>query len=485
MSGFGTGGNFGSQPQQPFGSAGFGAPSGFGGGFAPPANSSPQAFNNAFGSTGGFGNTAGFGQPASQQPGSGPIVFGSSSNVVPSFGSSQPVQGNSGFGQENTASGFGQASGGFSSSPFGGSSAQQGFTASGFGNTGSYSNTGASPFGGAPSHPPSSFQTPNAGNSVRNPFGGSSVGQSSQNPFGSTSGNTAMSFGASSSLMPSVSDKPFGQKDNKSRSTRPPSGMSPFGVASRMIDSEEMEDAPAPATNLPFGTPVNVASSKTRGPPTKLPDTNLRWQTSAVDDDVETSKQDLLAKLKAKKDRLMRLAEKKNKAKSINEGASLNPNAPVFEPSKVSENNSLAEKNAVRFAGATNQATRALMPSELAGASVDYASLRVEGRGDRENLMNAVSLVGTCTYMCPDEELLRRERENDIQLLEIPLPGKLHPSDWTLRNTVVKRFRRSAADYKLDVPEWVRPPEVLETVCGYLEEWVMVSSKSSKSWPAI
>jgi hypothetical protein len=37
----------------------------------------------------------------------------------------------------------------------------------------------------------------------------------------------------------------------------------------------------------------------------------------------------------------------------------------------------------------------------------------------------------------------------------------------------VKRFRRSAADFKLDVPEWVRPPDVLERVCGYLEEWIM------------
>ena len=121
------------------------------------------------------------------------------------------------------------------------------------------------------------------------------------------------------------------------------------------------------------------------------------------------------------------------------------------------------------------------MPKDLIaqeGAS-NYASLRVEGRGDREDLDKAVALVGTCPYYCPDEELLRRERESDIQLLETPMPGKLHPADWTLRDTVVKRFRRSAADYKLDVPEWVRPPDVLEQVCGYLEEWVMVSCWSA------
>lgn len=42
-----------------------------------------------------------------------------------------------------------------------------------------------------------------------------------------------------------------------------------------------------------------------------------------------------------------------------------------------------------------------------------------------------------------------------------------------LLKTAVKRFRRSAADFKLDIPELVRPPSVLERTCGYLEEWVM------------
>jgi hypothetical protein len=463
MSGFG--GGFGSQ--QPFGSSNFGAAPGFGGGFATnPTNASPPTSNPAYGSAGGFSSAPAFGQPAvPQQPGA--IAFGVSPNVIPSFNNSQPFQGTSGLGQSVNFSGFGPATSNFNSSQFPqqSSSNQQGF---------SNSNIGASPFGTTTSHPPSSFQTPSSGNSAGNPFGG--MVPPSHNPFGSVSGGTTMSFGASSSLMPS--GPRFGKNNEKKSRSNAPFGMSPFGIASRMRDNEEiMEDEPAPATNLPFGTPVSVGSSKTRNPPAKSTIVKEQNQMSSIQDDVETSKQDLLAKLKAKKDKLMRLAEKKNKAKSNNDGTTLNPNATVFEPRNKPEeqNNSLAEKNAVRFAGATNQATRALMPSELAGAAVDYASLRVEGRKDRENLENAVSLVGTCTFMCPDEELLRRERESDIQLLEIPLPGKLHPSDWTLRNTVVKRFRRSAADYKLDVPEWVRPPAVLERVCSYLEEWVMVS----------
>ena len=89
------------------------------------------------------------------------------------------------------------------------------------------------------------------------------------------------------------------------------------------------------------------------------------------------------------------------------------------------------------------------------------------------------SLIGTCAYMCPDEELLNRQKENDIQLLEILCKKNnnkniaIHPPHWTLRDTVVKRFRRTAADFKLDIPELVRNPKVLELTCSYLEEWVM------------
>mmetsp|Transcript_16844 Transcript_16844/g.24925 ORF Transcript_16844/g.24925 Transcript_16844/m.24925 type:complete len:1444 (+) Transcript_16844:2-4333(+) len=93
-------------------------------------------------------------------------------------------------------------------------------------------------------------------------------------------------------------------------------------------------------------------------------------------------------------------------------------------------------------------------------------------RADAVVLEDATDLIGTCPQMCPSEEMTRREAEQDIQLLETLHPS-LHPPDWTLVKTTVKRFRRSAADYKLNVPEWVRPPHVLEQTCAYLEEWIM------------
>ncbi len=203
-----------------------------------------------------------------------------------------------------------------------------------------------------------------------------------------------------------------------------------------------------------------------------------------------TEKVNELAQLQAK----IAAKKKKIEEKKLREAAAavaaptgLRATATPFAPTTTTttttttdlDTSAVAQRNAIRFAESNDTTTRSQLPSDLldapsAAAIAAQTALRnAGGGGGREHLENAVSLVGTCWYMCPDEELLRREREGDIQLLERP-DGQIHPASWTLRDTMVKRFRRSAADYKLDVPEWIRPPDVLEKVCGYLEEWVMV-----------
>lgn len=214
---------------------------------------------------------------------------------------------------------------------------------------------------------------------------------------------------------------------------------------------------------------------------------------------IEEKKRLLQAKLEEKKKRMLekqRQQQNRSPTQSDDEGngspspppPSLNPDAKSFVPSSSSsqDQKSLAERNALRFGDQANERSKThdMLPPEMRAkvegsapasrASAGDSTSEQQGTSGREELDDAKSLEGTCEFFCPDEELLRRERESDIQQLEIPMPGKLHPTGWTLRNTAVKRFRRSAADYKLDVPEWVRPPDVLERVCGYLEEWVMV-----------
>jgi hypothetical protein len=178
-------------------------------------------------------------------------------------------------------------------------------------------------------------------------------------------------------------------------------------------------------------------------------------------------KKRLEAQLEEKKKKL--LASKLKKSQAAKKSSGLNASATPFvpgggfspattpPPDEASSNTNLAERNAQRFS-AQNQdnAVRSMLPSDLKARAENedndvgntYVTASDKNRAD---LGTAKSLVGTCKYMCPDDELLRREREGDIQQLEIPQPGTLHPAHWTLRDTAVKRFRRSAADYKLDV----------------------------------
>jgi hypothetical protein len=190
---------------------------------------------------------------------------------------------------------------------------------------------------------------------------------------------------------------------------------------------------------------------------------------ATTNDESKMAEEDLKAKIQAKKKKLAELKRRKEAAATSRAEFVLNADAPSFVPG---ESMSLADRNATRFAVKPSTITH--LPDDLKNREDVASAYKEEGPEATQDIENAVSLVGTCQHMCPDDELLRRQREGDIQLLETPQPGTIHPKDWTLRETAVKRFRRSAADYKLDVPEWIRPPDVLEMVCGYLEEWVMV-----------
>ena len=280
---------------------------------------------------------------------------------------------------------------------------------------------------------------------------------------------------------------PFGAPTSNLNQTSNPTTQSTFPPPSQSTPSMNNNNpfggptnasSTGPSSTTPFGTAANAPSSNPFGGPSFSGDSNdgSKPQETARGED----QNDRLARLKAKlEEKKKRLAEKKQKdagqkqrkdedSKKKNEtGASgrrskknesgLNPDARSFSPtrgvgsSSTKADTSLAERNAVRFtAGATSQVTRGMLPKDLQNeAATDYSALR-QSNTETRDLGSAKSLVGACPHMCPDEELMRREREGDIQLLELVKPGELHPAGWTLRDTCVKRFRRSAADYKLD-----------------------------------
>jgi len=401
-------------------SSGFGggSSSGFGGGTTSFSSQTRQqanntsSFGNPFGDSQPQSSTSSFAGPKSQPQQQSSVTFGVSSNVVVNQKSGQT------FGGGGNA---GSAFGGSNSSGFGKSS---GTNSSGFGKSSGFSGdkSGASGFG-----QPSSFnnKTKNSSNN-RNPFGDSQSKSGSSNPFAGGADSTSVA-------------SPFAG-----------GGAQPFSTSSTMSS--------IPEKNVIDNTKTNDA---------------VRRNIDSAQAQMEEKKRILRAKIEEKKRKLLEKQQKKRE-----EARSKSP-TPMSAPTKSSTNQrdlqkkpqtanqSLAERNALRFAKHHNNQASMRSQSPVPAPSSTGNSK------EREDLKHAVSLVGLCQTMCPFDELERRKNESDIQALEVPLPGTLHPPNWTLNDTAIKRFRRSAADYKLDVPEWVRPPEVLERTLGYLEEWIM------------
>ena len=279
----------------------------------------------------------------------------------------------------------------------------------------------------------------------------------------------------------------------------------PFGkVQDQQIHDESMgdggstwdtsTDAGMSTTRTPFGqlpsVPFGQAPALTM---TTIPEQTMMQEASMTEStDDKKVHEDKLAALKKKlAEKRKKLEEhKQRKQTSTTPLLALSTSAsPLETTSPESPKSSLAERNTHRFAQKPISTTRSQLPVDPVARSVIKKSTGLSTQEEKLHtqldLEDAVALIGICPYMCPDHELKQREQEGDIQLLEIPQPGTIHPPDWNLRHTAVKRFRRSAADYKLDIPEWVRPPHVLERTCAYLEEWVMVRNGCPRSFTLI
>jgi len=440
--------------------SGFGGGSNFsgGGGFGNPLANNSNNNKNPFGGSSGDAQTTSFtstpfggssnvaSSPPSMFPSTDVVVggmnFGSSPNVLPSGGRSFGT----GFGSQNHNNNYQQQD------------QQQQQNQSSFG---------------------SPFQSQQSStNQYSLTFGSSSnvvVGNSAQKDIGGFNNNSATGYSERGGIGNGLSSK------GKTNSSHNPFGGG-GGGGGGFVSS----------TNSPFGGGGRSATA-----PATIPDKrNVRHDmisdNAMREDDDDNShittrrtsitctpapmEENKLLKLQAqieeKKKRLEQWQRKKREdeksgRRSKSPTSLLSSPVPPLRTNIQQQPQTLAERK-LRFAPNRNELssssnTRARSPT----------TTTIGNSSGREDLHQAVNLVGICMTMCPIDEQERRRNENDIQALEICIPGQLHPSNWTLQETVVKRFRRSAADYKLDVPEWVRPPDVLEQTMGYLEEWIM------------
>ncbi|GMI05691.1 hypothetical protein TrVE_jg12852 [Triparma verrucosa] len=400
--------------------------------------------------------------------GSSTPAFGSS---APAFGSSAPAFGSPGFGSSTNASSSSNPP--FGSPGFGSSTNATSSSSTPFGSSTPAPTPAPAPFGASPFGSPTQPQPKNQNQTNSSPFSS----QSSSKPplFGSSSKPSSSSIlnpGASTfqPSAPSTSFNPKGEDRDevqrrikekkallqkklnaekekqieKSQSQSNSRSNSPFGKTPKkkkgglMLSDEEREAMKAAAASAPtFGGAPAFA-----GGPKKKKGGIIGMS----DDDRE--------------------AMKAAAASAPTFGGGGSSAAPAPAPSNGM---SLAARNALRF-NSTAPKKSFLAPSELPPPP---AILDDDDDDDMpHDLTAATSLVGTCMTMCPTEEIVQRDKESDIKLLERP-STTVFPKGWTLKDSCIKRFRRSAAAYKLDIPSLVRPPPVLERTLSFIEEYVM------------
>lgn len=68
---------------------------------------------------------------------------------------------------------------------------------------------------------------------------------------------------------------------------------------------------------------------------------------------------------------------------------------------------------------------------------------------------DAIDFRGTCQKKCPEFEIVERELQNSLDVLELGQDGGVDPEK------VVKAYRRSAAGNEQPLPSDVRTPQAL------------------------
>uniref|UniRef100_A0AAV1UWI9 SAC3/GANP/THP3 conserved domain-containing protein n=1 Tax=Peronospora matthiolae TaxID=2874970 RepID=A0AAV1UWI9_9STRA len=106
---------------------------------------------------------------------------------------------------------------------------------------------------------------------------------------------------------------------------------------------------------------------------------------------------------------------------------------------------------------------------EASFISVPPAIAGGRDESNKAQLSAAANLDGLCTDMCSQVE-----RELHIRVDELSVFEKCYPGQYgTERDTIIKRFQRSSADHKLDIPDEIRPPGVLRRTQLYIEQAIM------------
>jgi hypothetical protein len=104
----------------------------------------------------------------------------------------------------------------------------------------------------------------------------------------------------------------------------------------------------------------------------------------------------------------------------------------------------------------------------------------VQDSWSRQDLGDAVALVGRNELMCSAKEVAERIRTDDIRMLEREHEHLLKPdgTPWRYADMCVKKFKRVTPGTRKDDPAEVRTPAALQRTMSYLEDYVMPKATS-------
>lgn len=92
-----------------------------------------------------------------------------------------------------------------------------------------------------------------------------------------------------------------------------------------------------------------------------------------------------------------------------------------------------------------------------------------DGADKKAELASAINLDGICADMCSPKERELHIRVDELSVFEKCFPGQ----PGFERELIIKRFQRSSADHKLNIPSEIRPPGVLRQTQLYIEQEIM------------
>ncbi|GMF12021.1 unnamed protein product [Phytophthora lilii] len=145
------------------------------------------------------------------------------------------------------------------------------------------------------------------------------------------------------------------------------------------------------------------------------------------------------------------------------------PEGNTFGAAKAPKSSPLNEKQGKHRQARSKKKAPSTSDEESSFTPMPLTTSVPRDDNSKAELSAATNLDGLCADMCSPAERELHIRVDELSVFEKCFPDR----PGTERDMIIKRFQRSSADHKLDIPEEIRPPGVLRRTQLYIEQAIM------------